>query len=108
MERHDPYANDELTSIQGWGTPKASANGAQCVDLIEFPNGDIMVRDTKRPDLAPLAFDKRERTAVLLSVLLGNDERFYLDEEERLAVLDAVKTGDVATALAKLKDLASA
>jgi hypothetical protein len=107
MDRHDPYTHSEFESAHGWGKPAASANNSGCVDLIEFPGGDVMIRDTKRPDLAPLAFNKRERTAVLLSVLLGNDERFYLDEDERLAVLDAVRTGDVTTAFARLKTLSS-
>lgn len=108
MERHDPYVHAESESLHGWGKPKASENQGGCVDVIEFPNGDFMIRDTKRPDLTPLAFDKTERVAALISVLTGNDERFYLDEDERQAVLEAVSTGDVAACFLKLKALAAA
>ncbi|GAB2702838.1 hypothetical protein [Kitasatospora kifunensis] len=108
MERHDPYGHHESESASGWGKPKASQNANSCVNVIEFDNGDIWLGDTKRPDLTPLAFDKSERVAALISVLIGNDDRFYLDESERTAVLEVLETGDTKTALAKLKDMARA
>jgi hypothetical protein len=108
MDRHNPYDHNESESLAGWGKPKTSQNANGCVDFIEFPNGDFWLADTKRRDLTPLAFNKEERVAALISVILGNDDRFYLDADEREAVLEAVRTGDVKAAFAKLKVLEQA
>jgi hypothetical protein len=94
MDRHDPYGHDVSESLDGWGKPRASQDSTNCVDVAAFPNGDIWLGDTKRPDLDYLAFNPGERIAVLLEVALGRDPRFHLGEKVRLAVLEALKTGD--------------
>ncbi|KJK55027.1 hypothetical protein [Saccharothrix sp. ST-888] len=97
--RHDPYAHDEFESGYGWNTPGASSSN---VEIIEFPNGDLWQRDRQHPDGPYLAYNLIERVAALLSALLDNDPRFYLSREARQAVLSAVQSGDVATALTEL------
>ncbi|MDH6113729.1 hypothetical protein P3T36_007513 [Kitasatospora sp. MAP12-15] len=98
MDRHDPYSHDVSESLDGWGKPLASEDSTNCVDVAEFPNGDIWVGDTKRPDLDYLAFNQAERIAVLLEIALGKDPRFHLGENVRLAVLKALETGDTSIA----------
>ncbi|GAA1955081.1 DUF397 domain-containing protein [Kitasatospora viridis] len=108
MDRHEPYSHDVSESLEGWGKPLASQDSTNCVDVAEFPNGDVWVGDTKRPDLDYLAFDKAERIAVLIEIALGRDSRFYFGEEVRRAVLKALETGDSSLAIeAVRKEIAS-
>lgn len=46
--------NDELATAEWRKATKSGANGGDCIEVAPLSGGRVGIRDTERPDLAPL------------------------------------------------------
>lgn len=65
----DLYALDLTTA--DWRKASASGGEGNCVEVAELPGGGRAVRDSKRPDAAPLRYTASEWAAFRQGVISG-------------------------------------
>jgi hypothetical protein len=68
-----PKAELYALDLSGAVWRKASASGGEgnCVEVADLPDGGKAVRDSKRPDLAPMRYTAAEWAAFKAGVLAG-------------------------------------
>jgi hypothetical protein len=86
---HDPYDHEPTKAEFVKSRYSANSN----VLVAEWPNGDVWILDAEDRTRPWLAFHRNERSAVLLSIALGDDPNIRPSEDARQTVLAALDLG---------------